>query len=823
MGQDSQELDFLLRRYQMAYTDYTRSVSSGASYEEIQTKLKVYFDAYSAYQKAVQPSIGKVKTPQTAPINSGEPADETAQSSQPEVAGEIQGTAEPAKPATTGESWFAKIFAKAREFVIGKPGEMPLPEKLLWNIGKALLPAMGVMMAAALLAPLSPVLMIAGGIVVGAGLGGLMTYTYEKRMNAKYRETPKEDAKIWRDVTVQMSVEAVMAPFNLATGGLFGMVGPTVGSAIGRVAIAQAGLTFAGSALSSRIGGAVKHLWAKHYFKYPEKIEANEKRIDQILEQHVADGTPLSEKELEELEKLRKEIDTMKGEDYTNEDFVKDLKRAALSSAISGFAGSIISDKVYTSSAGRWADRLSMKVFGSAAQGKQISSLVSTLPINFGGGMAGASLEKSFINEDILELRNEQRRYQVGTVAYQYYDTLIRNLETKRDSINEVSAGVDSMVNNFAVRAAQLTVSGLKHNLYDAPKTRKKAIEDRFRAEDPEWKKASELYEDYQTALGKIPNPRQFKTPTSYAKAQAQYLKNLDSSRKAWLSQCVTAKNSEAQPTKVALKEELTVKYDKEVRLNQVLELGRINGGESHLKAMKQVLKETSPELANVSDNDLTRAAIRAIAKSYDDKFLSSTEKVGTMEALMKKHEDYKAGRITLTDSEAKVLSGQRALLSPSQYKAALVEQKVWELKANNVRWDDVKTRMPEILAQAERSTMQSYGGNWGSLLGAEMYANGLAKYKYNPDGSVSFKEEFHKILGRIPGMIESGVVNDYRTKVNEAIVSSVLPADTKKEKEFEDYMKTFAKGTISGASSGVVDSMYKVSKDSILNGFAKP
>ncbi|MBF0500683.1 MAG: hypothetical protein HQM09_11165 [Candidatus Riflebacteria bacterium] len=804
--------------YQRAYQAYLSSVVSGASSDEIQKNLDAYLKVYGEYLKTQSPK-GPVQNPVTSSYSTGsgaalKTADQQALSATSIATG-------PQSLIKTTQSWLGKIFTKAKQILFGgEKNAMPLPEKILWNIGKALVPAFGVMFSAALLVSVSPLLMIFGGIAVGASLGGLLTYSYEKRMNSKYRETPKENGKIWRDVAVQAAVDAVIAPFNLATVGLFGMIGPTVGAAIGRVALTQAGLTFAGSAVSSGVGGLVKHAFATNYFHYPEKIASDEKKIDDMLDAHIAAGTTLSDAELKELDRLRADIDSMKSEDYTPADLGKDLKRAAVSAVISGFAGSVFADKAYTADSGRWADRIALKVFGTAAHGKQISALVSTVPVNFVSGVSGAALEKHFISQDILNLQSQQSQYQAGTIGHQYYDGLIRQMEAKRDSINLTNAGVDSMVNNFAIRAAQITVQGLKYNLVDAPQAKKQILDDKYRSQNPEWQKASGLYDKYQNVMKGIPNPVKFKSPVAYAKAQADYVKNLESARREWLGQCLNAQNVENQPNNQLLKQQIETQYDHDLKMNQILELGRLKGGMAHIDAMKTIIKDQNPKL-QMNDQDLTKLACQAIAKSYSDKFTSCTTKVQEIEGTIKKYDDYKAGRLTLSDAEARSLEAQRDLISPSQYKAALVEKQVYELKSSNVRWDDVEKRMPEILAQSERMTLDKYGGNWGKVLIAEMYANGLAQYKYNPDGSVHFKDEMKNIAAKVPGMIESGVVNDYKTRVNNAIISSIIPANSAQQNVFERNMQSVAKTAITEGTGGIIDSVYGASKDKIIGGFS--
>ncbi len=822
-SQSNDALQALYNRYSHAYQEYSSAVSTGVSYDETQAKYEAYQQAYKDYEAALAKLKGETAQPSSSGQGSSvqvtfeEPSSGTSQAS-------VLGSA--ATSASSGEkegNWFTRTFTKVKEKIFGKKGvkEMPLWEKVLWSVGKALVPTFGVMIATALLAPLSPIAMVAGGIVVGAALGGLMTYAFEKRMNAKYRETPKEDAKIIRDSVVAGAVEAVMAPFNMATGGLFGMVGPTVGSAIYRVAMTQACLGFAGGVLSAGVGGVVKNIWAKNVFHYPEKIAAAEARIDQILANHVSSNTPLTEAEQKELDSLRSQIDEMKSESYTHEDFAKDVKRAALSSVISGFVGSVVSDRFYTYESGRWADKISVKVFGSVSQGKAISSLVSTLPVNFISGAAGATLEKSFIEQDIKALQEEQKKYNSGSGAYQYYSGAISQLQEKKNDISMAKAGLNSMLSNFSVRAAQLSVQALKYNLYDAPKERRAAIDDLYRAQNDDWKKASSLYDKYRELLQSPPNIKNYRNPVAYAKANAAYVAKVDAARKDWLNQCTLAQQNESLPANQTIKADLTTRFDKEVKLNRMLELGRLEGGKAHILAMKEVLRAENPDYAALSDHDLTKLACQAIRQSYVDKYVSSSSKVAKLDETIQKYKDFKNGKIELTEAEAELLKGREAMISPSQYKAALVEQKVYELKANGAKWAEIRGQMPQIYDQADSQVMKTYGGNWVTVLGNELLANGLAKYKYNPEGNVNFASEMTGILKKVPQMVQSGVVSNYKDQVNSAISSSLLPT-TDDSLDFQNYAKIFATTAVTEGTGTVMDTVYKASKDRILSSFAQ-
>lgn len=812
--------------YQKAYSDYVGAVQSQASKQIIDQKFEAYLAAKAIYQKETGLDAGPAEFAQTQAQATVPAADSSLNTTQNTADASDQVAAAVSESENSKNLWQkfkefnAKIVQNGLRLVGGAsaPGQMPLWERIAWTIGKSLLPTMGVVIATAILAPLSPVAMIIGGIVTGAALAGTMTYAYEKRMNAKYREVKKEEAKIWRDVTVQAAVEAVMAPFNLATGGLFGMVGPTVGNAIAKVALSQAVITFAGRAVSSQVGGAVKNLWAEHYFKYPEKIEANEARIDEILQSRYASETPFSSEEVAELDRLRKEVEMMRGEMYSKEDAIKDLKRAGMAAAISGFAGSILSDRAYNSTFGRYADQASVKLFGSVAKGKSISSLLSTMPVNFGSGMAGASLEKSFISSDIDKLRKEQSRHNRGSPIYDYYEKIIAEKEEKKESIDATKAGFDTMMNSFAVQAARLTVDAIKYNVYDGPKAKKAAVEALYREKNPEWQKANQLQQKYEELKARAPNPLKYRSPVSFARAVASHKKIVDQARNEWLSQTETAGRSDASTENVALKAEVKSTYERDVKLNQMLELGRLRGGEAHLKAMKEVLKAKNPELADASDEKLNQVAALAIRQTYLDKYDNSSKKSENYQELLEKRRQYKEGKLQLSPEEAKLLTGRAAAVSPSQYKAALVEKRVYELKSQNVRWSDVEKQMPSILANAEKQMLSEYGNNWVSVLTAEAYANGLAKYKYDPEGRVAFADEMKRLATNIPTMIKKNLLGEYTSQVNKAIISNVLPGDT--SNDMLNYVNTFGKTAVSEATGKVVNTVYDESSEKLVSSF---
>lgn len=813
--------------YQNAYQEYVRSVQSNAPKAEIDGKLTAYLAAKEAYHRQsglTQGSFSADAVENSPDVSVVDNHQSGMNASVEDVSNQITeqvSETQHAKNFWQGfKEFHAKIVTNGLKLLGGAsvPGQMPLWERIAWTIGKSLLPTMGVVIATAILAPLSPVAMIIGGIVTGAALAGTMTYAYEKRMNAKYREVKKEEAKIWRDVTVQAAIEAVMAPFNLATGGLFGMVGPTVGNAIGKVALSQAVITFAGRTVSSQVGGAVKNLWAKNYFKYPEKIAANEDRIDEILQSRLASETPFSAEEVAELDRLRSEVETMRGEMYTKEDAVKDLKRAGIAGAISGFAGSIISDRAYNSTFGRYADQASVKLFGSVARGKSLSTLFSTMPVNFGSGMAGAALEKSFIGGDIEKLRKVQSAHNKGSPIYDYYEKIIGEKAQTKDAIDLSKAGFDTMLNNFAVQSARLTVDAIKYNVYDGPRARKAAVENLYREKNPEWQKASQLQQKYESLKSSTPNPLKYRNPVSFARDVASHKKLVDQARSEWLQQSTLAQSSDSLTANIALKSQVQTTFERDQKLNQMLELGRLRGGEAHLNAMKKVLQARNPELENASDEKLAQVAALAIRQSYYDKHEESSKRTENMQELFEKRRQYKAGKLELSPEEARVLNGKAAAVSPSQYKAALVEKQVYELKSQNVRWSEVERQMPAIIAAAEKQMLNEYGSNWVSVLTAEAYANGLARYKYDPESGVSFSDQMKNLVTNIPKMIKNNLLGEYTSKVNQAIISNVIPQDS--SNDMLNYVNTFGKTAVNEATSNVINTVYDESSEKLVSSF---
>lgn len=816
-SQVSNEVQSKFYAYQNAYYNYKIALDSNASDEIKKQKLSEYLKAKQEYESLI-------KTGSNQTYNNAHDYNNS-----------INNLSDEGKSFNKTEDFNSQLYQssqknfvntlpqKIQEFIKGKPNkkEMPLLEKIFWTIARALVPSIGVTVVTALLAPLSPVGMVIGGIVAGAIFGGLMTYAYEKRMNARYRDKPKEEAKIWRDITVSAVVEGIMAPFNLATGGLFGMVGPTVGNAIYKVAATQAIISFSGNILSSAVGGGVKNIWAKYYFKYPEKIASAERRIDEILLRHLYNGTQPTQEELKELQTLQKQIDEMKSEMYTDEDFIKDLKRYAVTSLISGFAGTIISDRYYTYETGRWADRISVKLFGSTSRGKTIASLLSTMPTNFASGIVNSYLEKSFINEKIQLAREKQKYYKPQSAGYIFYQNIIDNLQTKKDQIKPLQAGLDNMLNQLAVRSAQITVDALKYNLIDSPIQRKAEIEKRYRQQDPEWQKAKAIYEEYKKHVEQKPNPIKYRNVAKYLNDYKAWSQKTSELRKQWIDQCEKAQRAQNNPINQEIIKQIEQKYNQEIRLNQMLELGRLKGGEAHINAMKELLVFKDPKLANLPYDELNKLAVQAIVESYKLKSELATKKVQSIEENFKKYNAFKNGEIQLSEDEANRLKAQILLTSPSAYKTALVEQKIYELKSNNTRWSEIRARMPQILAEAESKMLKQYGG-WGNVLLAEVYANGLAKFKYNPDGSVSFGKEFETIIKSIRNLTKKTLVDDFNNKINDKIINNILPKASEDDSKFEQIMSTYAKTTASTASRTLLELILNTSEKQLVSIFSR-
>ncbi|EKD81124.1 MAG: hypothetical protein ACD_39C01966G0005, partial [uncultured bacterium] len=149
--------------YQRAYAEYIKAVQSQASIDEINGKLDVYLDAQRAYKEAIGQNASTEQVAPQAPMEQTS----TAASVEVETAAPDEGN--PAEEARVAEEkwhlWRAfqsKIVGFAQRLLgaSGNPNEMPLWERVAWTIGKSLLPTMGVIIATALLAPLTPVGMV---------------------------------------------------------------------------------------------------------------------------------------------------------------------------------------------------------------------------------------------------------------------------------------------------------------------------------------------------------------------------------------------------------------------------------------------------------------------------------------------------------------------------------------------------------------------------------------------------------------------------------------------------------------------------------------
>ncbi len=814
--------------YLRAYQVYNDAIVNRTDVEATQKALDDYLKARRAYDEAI--GAAKSETvPSTGSVSAGSGESGGADASTNTATGDPAPsvtptttdatTVSPVKENTAG-SWFSKMFKKAKEALFGKAGEkkMPLLERIAWNVGRSLLPSFATVLVTALLAPLSPVAMIIGGIVMGAASSGLLTYAYEKRMNAKYRETPIEDAKLWRNVTVDMVTQGVMAPFNMATGGLFGMVGPTVGKAVTRVALTKAAIGFTGATLASVVGGGVKKLWSEHVFHYPEKIANNQARINEILGNHLMNDRPLTDAEVAELTRLRTEIDAMKAEDYSFQDFKRDMKRAAVGAAVSDFAGTLVSTHFYDYSGGRWADKLSVKMFDNVSKGRAISDLFTSLPVDYFSGMTRGLLNKSFVTEDIKELEQYQAAFQPGTPAHEYYENLIKVKEGQREDINIWKEGLNTMGNNVANRSAQLAVQALKYNLYDGPKARKAAIEAQYHAGDADWQKANASFEKYQSLEQNPPNRKDFRSVKAYDAACAQYKTDLAAAKRAWVADAARAQSLDDSPAKRQAQDAVAQNFDRMQKLNQLVELGRLQGGIAHVAAVKNLLKAQKPELAQLSDHDLTGLAVQTIKASSDAKYQQLDTRLKETDALFEKYADMKAGKLKLSPDEAKLLQGQHDLISPSQYRAMWVERKVYEMKAQGARWNDIQNQMPTIMKQAEAANLSRYDNSWNKLMVAEIYANGLARYKYDPQGQVNFTKQARDLVSKAPQLAQAEFVNDFNSRVNSAITQNIMPLASKTDTPIDDYLSSFATNAATSGSGMLLNTVLDSSRSTFMN-----
>ncbi|GAB4272009.1 MAG: hypothetical protein Kow0029_10230 [Candidatus Rifleibacteriota bacterium] len=651
--------------------------------------------------------------------------------------------------------------------------EMSRAEQLAWTIGKALLPTLAVMaFGAAVVCPLAWV--VVGSVIIGAATAGITTFAYESRLN-QFRDEGKKKSKdkILRDVSIAAAVEGAMAPFTMLTAGFVKAIGPvTVKSIV--TAAAKAGATqFIGGTISNLAKGGVTNLWYDHYYNYDEEEKALKKELDSLN----ARGY-LSEEEKLRVAEIMQRLDTLNKEKYSIESFIKDEEKTAVSAAITGVLGGAATQVAGNQN---WAKIASDKLFKSPKNAGLIAKAVVSNPFAFLSGSANAAIQKHEIDLEIARCRRLQAKYDKDSAIYAYYEDKIKGLQEAKEKIDLLQSGIDAMINNLAVQSAGLTVAVARARLWDLPHARRDAIAKKMKEVSPEWQKAEKIKASADALRANAPKRENFVSRSDYFKALAEHRKAVAKLDADYKAAKVIAVNSEKTLEGKALREQVTREVDEQIQLQRKIDLAKSMGDEEYLKfKMEEIRKKAKANDQVIDDDEVRKQAVEEFKEEYRKAAQKNAETLAKMEEKLTLRKDGKElkGKIITDESgkrfvvledadgverfrraidEPKVTwynkffqkdPAQRdlkeletayrlanaggAMVSPSQYRAAYVDMKVNELKAQGMTSEQVNLQIDDIVREANSAMINTFGGTWRSAAQAEMLAAGLTKAKYN-------------------------------------------------------------------------------------------
>ncbi len=731
------------------------------------------------------------------------------------------------------------VVNKVKEDIIPTDGKkMSLLEKVAWGLAKSIIPTAAVL-AFASIAALPIVGLIAGAMVIGAVTSGSLTYLFEKRSN-KFRDKKKSSMEILRDVSVSAVTDGILAPFTMATGGFAATFGKASSKVIIQNAIRGAAVQFIGQSAAAGAGGLVKKAWADNYFHYDDKIKALQQEAQQIFDRHAAPGSaPLSDAEKARLTQIAVSIDEMKAQDYSVDHFKKDLQRAALSSFITGALGASMSGVAANSKA---ASLASLKLYGNTGKAGAIANWVTSNPTAFLNGSARAALEKHYIQDKIKETAEARNKYAPNSVSYYYYDNEVKRLQAQYDSINPWKKGLEAGVVNFAVQSVSLGVSLGKEKLINQPQRDKIAINERYRAQSKEWQEADKIRQKIDALKeNKKPDPANYTDVIKYAKDKNAFNSQVNKLEHEAARLEIKAVEAQKLPDNIKLMESVKQSYARDQQLERNLEYARIMGQENYLNAFKLKMRETNASYKNMDDSKLTELAKAEISNqnkiafekarlelaAIDEKIDKARivkgadgKDIDSMESL---REFAQNGR-DLSPQEMRAIEFQAARISPSVYKAKVVNVKINELRATGASDEQIIKASDQIYAAAEKQMLSKYGNNWTSVMYAELASKQLNQMRYNDEGSVNLKEQMKKLIGvEAPKKIESDIVSHYKKEVNASIEEQLMPDSNIVEGDDlgslfinTSLSSLFQKLVIEEGSSKLMDSAYGGVKSTI-------
>lgn len=672
----------------------------------------------------------------------------------------------------TGETASATATIGADVDDAVKKKEMSKAEEIAWSIGKALLPTLAVMaFSAAVVCPLSWV--VIGAVVVGATAAGAMTLAYELRKNKFRNEGEKKGMdKILREVSIQAAISGAMAPFNMLTGGLVQSVGPLTVKTIVQTAAKAGAISFLGSTVSNVAKGTVTNLWYDHYYNYDER----EKELNARIQTLSAIADP-NEEQQKDLVAALTELDTIKKEKYTWDNFRNDENKALVSAGISGVLGGIAGRLGAETS---WAKIASSKLFGSTSKANLLSNAVISNPFAFATGAASAAVDKKEILNQIEYNRQLQSKYEKDSPAWKYYEGKINDLENAYKNIKLSEAGKSAMLSNAAMQTAVVGTSLAKTRLWDLPSAKRQKVQQAYEEQNSEWKKANEVRQQLEIRKANRPQPDEYATKAEYSQALKQYARDVNTLRNQYQAAKALASDAQSSAENKQVVKNIEKQVSQEIEYSRQAELARSLGRESYVDfKMKELGKK--PENASLSAQELRDKANAEVAKGYEDAAKASAIKLAEMEEKANRQSQELLGKVekgndgkhyvVVTDEKgnevmrteykggegafwaARIKGGtaaemkqaeidavvrrvynSSAMVKPTSFRNEYVNMRVNQLRAQGMSETQIDKQLGSIVDEANGKTLSTYGG-WSGVTKSEILASGLEKAKYD-DGA---------------------------------------------------------------------------------------
>jgi ribosomal protein L24E len=743
--------------------------------------------------------------------------------------------------------------------VTGK--DMSKLEKVLWSIGKAVVPTLAVIAFAATVA--CPVTwLVVGAIAVGAVAGGGMSFLADMRANNfKEEGSKKATMDMVRDASIAAVSNAVAAPFTLVGGSLVAQAGKFTLTSLAKSAALQGATSFASTVASKTAGGLTKKAWYKHYYHNDDKIAAKQQELNTLLSKYENTTGDISQSDLDKMMELQSDIDALAKTDYKLKDWTKDVETGLISGVIGGCLGGAATHLAAQTTIARAA---SQKIFQNTGQAGTLANLVVSNPFNFATGAATAQVDKNFISKDIKELEAKRDALPADSPARKFYDDQIAGLQNKTDSINIWKSGTDTMLNSLVVNSASLGVSVAKARLYDIPKAKKSAVTADYQDNNPDWKSANDAKNAYLVKKGTPPKKADFKTASEYKAAKAAYDTELSSLKTNWKGLEKTAKVNDKLPENKELFKSMSSNYDQNKAIQQKIEMARIYGHDAYKKARMDVIKDQGEietwEDGTVSfvmredgqfkkritldpddvqgslDSKLGSMVDDTIKLEYSASSQAAQKSIDNMNKKLKDFEDLEngsgkletwkdgsrhyvvrdKGKITKNvkidpkyndwkkDPQIRAIEAQAYTVKPSAFKANYVKKELDSLRAQGYTESQIKAQTPDIVKQADSAMVGNFGGSYFDCLKHEVLASELSKAKY--DGNYNALGKTWQIIKSQPAQVRKKLLNEYIKTVNSEINSQITDSVDTGNEYSDKFLETFLTGASSTATSTAVD-----------------